>query len=123
MLYSILVFGAEGVVEALSEVEQEAVLKVHRDLKARLEKDGTYRTSVQLMPPSTASHVRLKQQKTIVMDGPFMEAKEQFLGFYIIECADMEYALEAAGDLPQGIANAEVRAVSWAGGQLTDGRD
>lgn len=116
MLYSILIFGVEGVAEALPEADHAALLEKHKTLRARLEAEGTYRGSVQLMAPSSASHIVEKNSKTIVMDGPFAESKEQFLGFYLVECDDIGYALQAAAELPQGIAHMEVRAVKWSGG-------
>ncbi len=120
MLYSVLIFGAEGVAQSLSPEAHEALLQKHRDLQARLEAEGTYRGSVQLMPPSTATHVRDRGQGTELLDGPFAESKEQFLGFYLIECDDIAYAQQAARDLPQGVMTMEVRAAAWAGGPLAN---
>ncbi len=116
MLYSLLIYGIEGVAEALPPEEQEALLDKHRALQARLQQDGTYRGAVQLMPPSSASHVTEKAAEAVLMDGPFAESKEQFLGFYLIECESFDYAVEAARALPQGIAHVEVRAVRWSSG-------
>ncbi len=116
MLYSILIFGVEGVVDALGEKEHEALLDKHRALQERLEREGTYRGAVQLMPPSSAVHVSQQGRDAILMDGPFAESKEQFLGFYLIECETLDYAIQAAKELPQGVAKMEVRAVNWSGG-------
>lgn len=116
MLYSILIFGVEGVVERLPADEREALLDMHRNLQAKLQSDGKYRGSVQLMPPSTAMTVGNRGGGVTVLDGPFAESKEQILGFYLIECDTIEEALEAAKALPQGVATMEVRPVSWTGG-------
>lgn len=118
MLYSLLLFGTEGVAESLSPEAHDALLQKHRDLQARLTADGTYRGAVQLMPPSTATHLRDEGKGAELFDGPFAESKEQFLGFYLIECDDITYAQAAAQDLPQGIMTTEVRAAAWAGGPL-----
>ncbi|WP_269584469.1 YciI family protein [Roseibium sp. Sym1] len=119
MLYSILIFGAEGVTENLSPEAQDALIQQHNNLKTRLEAEGTYRGSVQLMPPSTATHLRDAGKGTELLDGPFAESKEQFLGFYLIECDDVGYAQQAARELPAGVATMEVRAVAWARGAVT----
>lgn len=116
MLYSILIFGVEGVVEALPETDQETLLDKHCALWARLEREGTYRGSVQMMAPSSAVHLTQAANATLLVDGPFAESKEQFLGFYLIECDNLNYALDAARELPQGIAHMEVRAVNWSAG-------
>lgn len=116
MLYSVLIYGVEGLAERLPEEEQQVLLDMHRALQAKLEAEGKYRGAVQLMPPSSALTVANKGAGPKVMDGPFMESKEQFLGFYLIECDTIEEALEAAKALPQGIATMEVRPVAWHGG-------
>ena len=50
------------------------------------------------MPTTAATTVR-KGKEPIIMDGPFAETKEQLLGFYIVECANLEQAIETAKDL------------------------
>lgn len=116
MLFSILIFGVEGVAERLPESEHEALLDKHRALQARLQANGTYRGAVRLMPSSTAMIVQDRGGGVAVLDGPFAESKEQIIGFYLVECDTIEEALEAAKALPQGIAHMEVRPVAWAGG-------
>ncbi len=116
MLYTILIFGVEGLAERLPEKERAALLKTHRDLQAKLQAEGKFRGAVQLMPPSAAMHVREVGENVLVLDGPFAESKEQILGFYLIECETIEEALEAAKALPQGVAHMEARPVRWAGG-------
>lgn len=116
MLYSVLIFGVEGVAERLPPEEHEALLDMHRALQEKLQAEGTYRGSVQLMPPSTAMTVANKGSGVTVLDGPFAESKEQILGLYLIECDTVEEALEAAKSLPLGVATMEVRPVRWTGG-------
>jgi hypothetical protein len=116
MLFTILIYGTEGLAERLPPAEQEVLLKMHRDLQAKLEAEGKYRGAVQLMPPSTAMNVQDKGTGVRVLDGPYAESKEQILGFYLVECDRIEEALEAAKALPQGVAYMEVRPVSWGGG-------
>lgn len=115
-MYSVLIFGVEGVADRLPPEEHDALLDMHRALQAKLQAAGTYRGSVQLMPPSTAMTVSDIGHGVTVLDGPFAESKEQILGFYLIDCDTVEEALEAAKALPQGIATMEVRPVQWTGG-------
>jgi len=49
-----------------------------------------------LQPTSTATAVRLAAGEVLVADGPFAETKEQILGFDVIECADLDTAIQAA---------------------------
>ena len=116
MLFTILIYGVEGLADRLPAAEREAIIQKHRDLQSRLTSAGTYRGAVQLMPPSTAMKVQDKGNGVRVLDGPYAESKEQILGFYLVECETMQEALEAARELPQGVAYMEVRPVGWAGG-------
>ncbi len=64
------------------------------------EKRGMMRGGARLMPTSAASTVRVRDGKTIVTDGPFAETKEQFGGFFQLECKDLDEALEFASKIP-----------------------
>jgi hypothetical protein len=55
-----------------------------------------------LKPTTTATTVRMKEGKAITLDGPFAETKEQLAGFYILECADLDEAIEWAKRMPTG---------------------
>lgn len=116
MLFTILIYGAEGLADRLPAAEREVLLQKHRDLQAKLQAESRFRGAVQLMPPSTAMNVQDKGNGVRVLDGPYAESKEQILGFYLVECDTIEDALAAAKELPQGVAHMEVRAVNWAGG-------
>jgi hypothetical protein len=54
----------------------------------------------QLAPMDDATTVRLRRGEVIVADGPFAETKEQIAGFDILECADLDEALEVAAKHP-----------------------
>jgi hypothetical protein len=49
--------------------------------------------------PTTAAKTLRKGRETVVLDGPFAETKEQLLGFFVVECADMTEALATAKQL------------------------
>lgn len=61
---------------------------------------GVMRGSARLLPTSAASTVRVRDGKTVVTDGPFAETKEQFGGFFHLECKDLDEALELAARIP-----------------------
>jgi hypothetical protein len=52
-----------------------------------------------LLPSSKGFRIQLDGGKRRVVDGPFAETKEQFLGFYVIDVADMDQALDVARQL------------------------
>ena len=62
-----------------------------------------------LQPPETATTVRFHGGKPMLIDGPFIEAKEIIGGFALVDVADLDEALEMAKSWPGG--NVEVRPV------------
>ena len=58
----------------------------------------------ELEPPSAARTVRVREKQAIVTDGPFAETKEQVAGFDVLECADLDEAIEAAARHPMARA-------------------
>lgn len=51
------------------------------------------------MPTTSATTFRKDREPPLVTDGPFAESKEQLLGFYVVDCASLDEALETARDL------------------------
>ncbi|MGH8793178.1 MAG: YciI family protein [Stackebrandtia sp.] len=77
--------------EAL-QVIQKDVTAYHDELKAA----GAWVFGAGLRPPSTATVVRVQDDKVLTTDGPFAETKEILGGFTIIKVADLDEALEWA---------------------------
>ncbi len=65
-------------------------------VNAALRSSGAWVYGGQLDPPTSAKVVKPRNSKIRVTDGPFIEAKEQIAGFYIVEAADLDTALEWA---------------------------
>jgi hypothetical protein len=100
MLYAILCYDREDVVESWTP-EQDAAAIANLDVVTdRLAREGRLGPVARLMPTTTATTLR-KGKETIVLDGPFAETKEQLLGFFIVECASLEQAITTAKDLGQ----------------------
>ena len=120
MYYSILIFGEDGAFERLPEDVQAQVMAGHKALQQALRARGPF-ASAKLMPSSSA--VTLKPvadvgQGALVVDGPFADTKERFLGFYGAEFEDLEEAIRFAQYLSSPYARIEVRPVEWAAGVL-----
>jgi hypothetical protein len=65
-----------------------------------------------LQSPQTATTVRIRDGKRLVQDGPYADAKEQLGGYFVIEVADLDAALEWAARAPSAsYASVEVRPV------------
>jgi hypothetical protein len=75
---------------------------------------GKLVTADRLQPSTAATTVRIRNGETLVTDGPFAETKEQLGGYYVLECDNVDEALEYAAKLPTAeYGSIEVRPV-WA---------
>ena len=98
MLYALLCYNSEETVFSWSKEEDTAVMGKLAVVRERLERQGKLGPSLRLMPTTAATTLR-KSDPPMVIDGPFAETKEQLLGFYVIDVADLEEALGVARDL------------------------
>ena len=63
--------------------------------------------SERLRPAATATTVRVREGDVLTSDGPFAETKEQLAGFYLVDCKDLDEAIEVASRIP-GAAHGSV---------------
>jgi hypothetical protein len=99
MLYAILCYNDEDIVWSWSQEEDQAVMAKLGVVHERLIKAGKMGPSLRLLPTTSATTLRKSADPPLVIDGPFAETKEQLLGFYVIEVADLDEALEVAREL------------------------
>ena len=98
MMYAVLCYASEEVVGSWSSEEDEAVMERLEAVQKKLADQGRFGMSARLLPTTAATTVR-KGREPLVIDGPFAETKEQLLGFYLIDCADLDEAVETAKEL------------------------
>jgi len=101
MLYAILCYHDEDVVGSWSKAEDDAVLAKRALVTNKLAAKGKLGPVARLMPTTAAVTVR-SGGEPIVLDGPFAETKEQLLGFYVVDCANLEEAIETARKMGHG---------------------
>jgi len=114
MLYAILCYDQEEVVSAWTKEQDDTAIAKLMVVQDKLAKQGRLGPVARLMPTTAATTLR-KGTKPVVLDGPFAETKEQLLGFFVVECATLEDALEAARELAQASSSNgayEVRPIS-----------
>jgi hypothetical protein len=99
MLYAILCYNSEDFVGSWSKEEDDAVMVKLEAVQDKLRQAGRLGPVARLLPTTSATTLRKNQGDPLVIDGPFAETKEQLLGFYVIECADLDQALETAREL------------------------
>ncbi len=102
MLYAILCYNSEEQVFSWSKEHEDKVMTDLKAVQERMAKAGKLGPVARLMPTSAATTLR-KNDQPLVLDGPFAETKEQLLGFYVVDCADLEEVLTFAKEL--GVAN------------------
>lgn len=98
MLYAILAYHAEGVVESWTEEEDAALMKDLLEVNDRLVREKHLGPAARLGPTESAVTLRGKGLG-LVTDGPFAETKEQLLGFYVVDYPTMDAAVAAAREL------------------------
>ncbi len=98
MRYALLVAVEENV--ELSEKDVERRWAEFMGFQDEMEARGVLVTRVRLRPTSLSSTVRVRDEGLVVANGPFAETKEQIAGFYIIECEDLDEAIEIASRNP-----------------------
>jgi hypothetical protein len=105
MKYLCLVYGEEKEIAAMTD---DACMAYDQGLR----NGGKCLASEALQPVRTASTVRVRDGKMSVRDGPFTETKEYLAGFYLIDAADLNDAIQIASQMPPArVGSIEVRPV------------
>ena len=99
MKYICLVYAEPDALSGLSPEEKTALDRDSLAYDEKLTRDGHFLAASALQSVKTARTVRVRRGKRLVTDGPFAETKEQLLGIYIIDVADLDEALQVARDL------------------------
>jgi hypothetical protein len=98
MLYAILCYDSEAAVSAWPKEKDDQVMASLGQVTSKIAEQKRLGPVARLMPTTAATTIR-KGKDAMIIDGPFAETKEQLLGFYVIEAATLEAALEDAKEL------------------------
>jgi hypothetical protein len=116
MQYLLTLYSDESGWEKMTPEQQQQGVAAYGAYTQALSAAGVLKGSNRLRPSSTATTLRTTNNKTQVLDGPFIDSKEQLGGYYLIEVPDLDAALSWAGKCPGvGHGVVEVRAI-WAMG-------
>lgn len=80
--------------------QREALGAEYERLNQTFDERGIVAARARLSEAHTATTVRVRDGQRLLSDGPFAEAKEVLAGFYVIECKDLDEALDYAGRIP-----------------------
>lgn len=113
MKYVLAIYGEEGGMENATPEQMAEVMQAWNDYTESTREAGAFEGGEGLQPSATATTIRFPDGggEAAVTDGPFAETKEQFGGFYLLECADLDEAIGWAKKIPVRGGAVEVRPV------------
>jgi len=112
MQYLLLIYSAEKDEPSPGGAEFDAHVNAYRKLSEDLRRTEHYVGSNALDSVSTATTVRVRGGKVQTTDGPFAETKEQLGGYYLIDCKDLDEAIDWASKVPSArFGSVEVRPI------------
>ena len=100
MQYLLMLYANEAGWEKMTQAEQQQGLAAYKAFTEALTKAGVLRGKNRLQPISAATTVRLVDGKSQVLDGPYIDSKEQLGGYYLIDVPDLDAAISWAARCP-----------------------
>src|SRR5262245_49536084 len=100
MKYLLMIYNNEAEEAKASQAEQEAIMNEYYAFSKMVRERNVYVAGEALHPTSSATTVRVRNGKMLTTDGPFAETKEQLGGFYMVDCKDLDEAIEIAAKIP-----------------------
>jgi len=100
MKYAFLLYDDPANTNDFGTPEMDAEMQEWAAFTEALDSAGKNLGGEALLPVETATTVRVRDGKTVTADGPFAETKETLGGFYIVEAADLDEAIEWAAKIP-----------------------
>ncbi|WP_214475356.1 YciI family protein [Mesorhizobium sp. dw_380] len=100
MRYMLLINNDEAAVANTPREQTEQILAAYGAYTEALKKSGAWLAGDRLRPTQATTSVRIADGKTNVIDGPYADTKEQLAGFYMIEAADIDTAIDWAARCP-----------------------
>lgn len=108
--YMLLLYNNE--VDGAEQSAREAQFPLWRELNESLQSSGLLVASGRLHDAASATTVRVRDDEATITDGPFAVTKEILAGYYLLDCRDLDEALEVAARVPLArYGSVEVRPV------------
>ena len=110
MKYLALIYADEKAWDGLGAGDREAMYERYRAFSDEARAAGNLVDGAELAPTASATTVRIRDDETILSDGPFAETKEALGGYYVLECDTFDEAVAVAAKIPAASRGAvEVR--------------
>lgn len=106
MRYMLLIYSNEDDGAGISPEERQKARNAHWAVMDETRRRGILQGAEPLAPTSTATTIRHRDGRVLILDGPFAETKEQLGGYYILDCQDLDEAIAWAEKIPEACRGA-----------------
>lgn len=100
MKYLLLMYADESIGSNYSKEELQAAAKTWAEFRKEMSASGELISSSGVAPGASATTVRVRNEKTLITDGPFAETHEQLGGYFLFDCQDLDEAIRWAEKIP-----------------------
>jgi hypothetical protein len=100
MKYLLLMYADESIGSKYSQEELQAASKTWAAFRKELSASGVLVSSSGVAPHTTTTTVRVRNDKTLITDGPFAETHEQLGGYFLVDCDNLDEAIRWAEKIP-----------------------
>src|SRR6187397_2535840 len=100
MRYLLFICTDESADQAMSAEQASARMAKYGAFGGEMGRRGVLEGGARLYPTSDATTVRVRDGEVVTFDGPFAETKEQIGGYYVVDCKDLDEAIEIAAEIP-----------------------
>lgn len=100
MRYVLMIYVSEETTNNLSPEDRQVWIQGYAEFHKDVNMQGKWDGGAAIQPVSTATTVQIRNEETLITDGPFAETKEQLAGIYILDCDNLDEALDWAKKLP-----------------------
>jgi len=107
MRYMFLIYSRETDMAEVSPADMERLRRAHWAVQDETRERGILCGAEPLQPTATATTIRIEDGRPMILDGPFAETKEQLAGYYILECRDLDEAIEWGKRIPTACKGGE----------------
>jgi hypothetical protein len=112
MRYAFTIYRDEAALAQASPEDMQAMSQAYAEVTQEMNERGAFVAGDGLHPTPTATTVRVRDGERSVVDGPFAETKEALGGFYVLDCKDLDEAIEWAAKIPGSqVGSVEIRPV------------
>jgi len=100
MRYLLMICTDESSIAAMSHEEAQTMLGEYGAFSEEMAARGVLQGGERLQPTTDATSIQVRDGKVLTVDGPFAETKEQIGGYFVVDCRDLDEAIEVTAELP-----------------------